>query len=153
MAKILVASVPEGQSLLKDTFAGKHDLHIVETMSQAEAALAESELKPPQKGSSFDLVVCSVHFDDSRMFELLKYIRDTGHFDNLPFLVITSKSGLLPLDTTTRIAAELLGAAGFLELAGLPGPEAKRLLEEAVNMALKKPVKKVRMDDKKSRRK
>jgi hypothetical protein len=39
----------------------------------------------------FDSVICGVHFDDCRIFELLHYIREVDHFEKLPFLVITAQ--------------------------------------------------------------
>lgn len=63
--RILVAAYPEGHGRLKAVLAG-HDLVFVETMFEAQAALA---------AESFDLAAIGTRFDESRMFELVRLIR------------------------------------------------------------------------------
>jgi hypothetical protein len=53
MAKILVASGPDGQRLVQETLAYSHQLYFVSTLVQAKRVLADSELDPPELGVSF----------------------------------------------------------------------------------------------------
>jgi|688.fasta_scaffold640887_1 hypothetical protein len=134
--KILVAAVPSGQYIAQKALAGKFDLLFASTLREAQQLLKDSHIAEPEPRSGFDLVICSVHFDDSRMFELLQHIRTVDHYDKLPFLVITTLPAALPLEHTTKNSAEMLGAYGFLELHSLPEDLALRLLDEAVEDGL-----------------
>jgi hypothetical protein len=62
MAKILIAASPEPCEILERVLAG-HDLVCPDTIARAEQFLHTHE---------FDLIVCTVLFDDSRMFDLLR---------------------------------------------------------------------------------
>ncbi len=141
--KVLVASTPNGRNIAQRALAGKYDLKFVSTIEEARRVLAGSEVNG--EGSLFDLVVCGVHFDDSRMFELLQHIRTVDHYEELPFLVITAQQSVLPIEGAVKKGAELLGAYGFLNLYGLPEQEADRQLRHAVEQGFDRPVKVERM--------
>ena len=63
--RVLVADTPEGDRRLAAILAGC-ELKFVRTLDEARRAL---------KDDGFDLVLIGVHFDDSRMFDLLRYMR------------------------------------------------------------------------------
>lgn len=144
--KILVAATEAGHNLARKALSKKYDLKLVSTLSEAQAALTLSEIALPERRSSFDLVICSVHFDDSRMFELLEHVRKVDHYDKLPFLVITVMPTVVPVDSSIKAGAEALGAYGFLDLHLLPQEEAGKILLRTVEEGFGKPVKEERVD-------
>ena len=66
---ILVADTPDSDRRLSAILAG-HDVVFARTLGEAQRTLAQQQ---------FDLVLIGVHFDDSRMFDLLRYLRAGGH--------------------------------------------------------------------------
>ena len=104
MAKIiLVADRPESDRRLAAILAG-YELVLVRTLAEARRAL---------RGASFDLVLVGVHFDESRMFDLMRELAEgtkivcvrSQHFQSHAI----SLEGL-------EIAAKALGCALFLDL-------------------------------------
>jgi hypothetical protein len=59
MATILIAASAEPREIVKRILAG-HEICCAETMAQAEQLLREQ---------MFDLIICTIAFDESRMFE------------------------------------------------------------------------------------
>jgi DNA-binding response OmpR family regulator len=102
--KILVA---DGDRLA-EILAG-HDLVFVRTLQEAQRAL---ERQP------FDLVVVGVHFDDSRMFDLLRYLQASGRHGGRPLVCVRSQHFLSSAITIEglEIAAKALGCTLFLDL-------------------------------------
>jgi hypothetical protein len=130
--KILVAGGPQGQRLARRALASRYELHVVSTVEDARRALADSEAPSLRRHSSFDLVIGDLHFDHSRMFELLTYVRENDHYDELSFLVIKVVHRRVALDATSRTSAELLGAYGFLDLGLLSDAQADAAIVAAV---------------------
>ena len=64
--KILVADIPEGQSVVGRVLSEKFELIGTESLAEAKLLLQNSLL---QKEDNFDLVVCGMHFDDCKMFD------------------------------------------------------------------------------------
>jgi hypothetical protein len=103
MPKILVADTPEGDRRISTILAG-HEVSFVRTLAEAQRKLAAEK---------FALVLIGVHFDDSRMFDLLRHLQRGGtvicmrsqHF-NSPAITL---EGL-------EIAAKALGCQLFLDL-------------------------------------
>ena len=65
MARVLVADVAEMDERIRHCLPG-HELLFVRTMREAMVTL---------RHDSFSLVVIGVHFDESRMFDLLRHVR------------------------------------------------------------------------------
>ena len=65
MARILVAASPEPRAIVERILAG-HELSRAETMAQAEQFLHER---------TFDLIIGTIVFDESRMFDLLRLVK------------------------------------------------------------------------------
>ena len=88
-----------------------YELVYVRTLDEAKATLT---------GRNFDLVVIGVHFDESRMFDLLRYVRWQERHRATPVVCV------LTLDFTRQaiategveIAAKALGDATSLEIRG-----------------------------------
>jgi hypothetical protein len=68
-----------------------------------------------------DLIVCGMHFDDSRMFDLLRFVKADPEIRTIPFLCVKAVEG--SLDATfyqsVKIATQALGADGFFDLSEL----------------------------------
>lgn len=109
MATILVAASPEPCAILERLLAG-HELLCAETIAQAERFLRER---------TFDLIICTILFDDSRMFDLLRLTKSTPEWQQIPFVCARLRQHVLD----SRIALEgvgftckALGAAAFLNI-------------------------------------
>jgi DNA-binding NtrC family response regulator len=107
-AKVLVADTPETDGKIRDCLPD-HDLHFVRTMHQAITAL---------RHDGFQLVVIGMEFDESRMLELLQYIRTLPHYKEVP--VVCVHADYLNLSETVirniDVAVKALGGIAFLDL-------------------------------------
>ena len=67
------------------------------------------------------LVLCDVEFDDSRMFDLLRYVRAEPSTRGIPFLCVRTRQGELAPAVVEGldIASRALGGAGFVDLVRL----------------------------------
>src|SRR5919205_2742590 len=77
-AKVLVAVTPDMDDKLRDCLPG-HELHFVRTMHQAIHAL---------RHDGFQLIVVGLDFDESRMLELLQYVRTLSHYREVPVVCV-----------------------------------------------------------------
>jgi DNA-binding response OmpR family regulator len=108
MAKrILVADTPDGDRRLSAILSG-HDLAFVRTLGEAQRALAREQ---------FALVLVGMHFDDSRMFDLLRHLQASGAHAGA---VICMRSQQFASTAITieglEIATKTLGCNLFLDL-------------------------------------
>lgn len=99
--RILIATAKRGFAVLKDMFEKDAEAVYAFTLSDAIHWLDEE---------SFDLFLCTIHFDDSRMFDAVRYARSNS--PSLPcvctrLLDTTLKGSVL---TAMTIAVESLGA-------------------------------------------
>ena len=107
--KVLVADVPQVQARVAAVL-GHERLVFVHTLGAARSALA---------GEDFDLVLIGMHFDDSRMFDLLREVRGGGRNRSVriacyrlrPFAFMTLSTQVI--DVTVKA----LGASVFVDLA------------------------------------
>lgn len=101
--RILVAD--GGERRIADILAG-HDVVPVRTLAEAHRALA---------GGRFDLVIVAVHFDESRMFDLLRHLQSSHKG---PVVCVRTQHFVSPAITIEglEIAAKALGATLFLDL-------------------------------------
>jgi CheY-like chemotaxis protein len=110
MARFLVAASPEPRAIVERILAG-HELACAEAMAQAEQFLRER---------SFDLIICTLVFDESRMFDLLRLAKSRLEWQRIPF-VCARVRGFIPRLPTALAAAALtcraLGAKAFLDIA------------------------------------
>jgi hypothetical protein len=61
-----------------------------------------------------------VHFDESNMFELLCYLKETGEYSHVPVICYRAREGaerktLLPMQSV-ETASRVAGAVGFIDL-------------------------------------
>lgn len=102
--RILVAD--GGERRIADILAG-HDVVPARTLAHAQNELARQR---------FDLVIVAVHFDESRMFDLLRHLQASSHKG--PVVCVRSHHFVSPAISIEglEIAAKTLGAALFLDL-------------------------------------
>jgi CheY-like chemotaxis protein len=112
MARILAGVISGTDARLRHVLEG-HEVRIVRTMAEAIAALSESQP---------DLVVIGMRFDESRMFDLVRYIRSQPRHRATPVvcLRVNAKAlGRLRL-SSVKLAAKELGAQLFLDFQEFP---------------------------------
>src|SRR6059058_5449232 len=80
MAKILVAASRAPRAIMERILAG-HELSCAETMAQAEQFLRER---------TFDLIICTIVFDESKMFDLLQLAKSVPEWHRIPFVPLAS---------------------------------------------------------------
>jgi CheY-like chemotaxis protein len=122
MARILVAASPEPRAVIERILAG-HDLSGAETLVQAEQFL--------RKGS-FDLIICTIVFDESKMFELLQLAKSIPEWRRIPFVAARVRLHILRSPTALRNAAytcATLGAEAFLDIADYEADPEREMLE------------------------
>lgn len=110
MAQILVAASPEPRAIVERILAG-HELTCAETMQQAEQFLGERR---------FDLIVCTIVFAESKMFDLLRLVKSRPDWDQIPFIGARGRPNILQSPSALRTAAFTCGALGaeaFLDMA------------------------------------
>ncbi len=105
---VLCAAVPELDERLRDCLP-EHELTFVRTMHQAVAAL---------RRDGFRLVVIDLNFDESRMFELLQYLRALPKYGDVPVICIYGDHLNLSdaLIRNIDVAVKALGGMAFLDL-------------------------------------
>ena len=110
MATILAAASPEPGVIVKRILAG-HELCCAETMAQAEQLLQER---------TFDLIICTIAFDESRMFDLLRLVKANPEWRPVPFVCARVIADILRSPSALESAAftcRALGAEVFLDIA------------------------------------
>ena len=76
--KVLVADVPEEDEKIRECLPD-HELVFVRTLSDAIRAL---------RANGYRLVVIGMHFDESRMFELLQYTKALPAYKDVPVICV-----------------------------------------------------------------
>ena len=107
-AKVLVADIPEMDEKIRECLPG-HDLVFVRTMYEAIHAL---------RHDGFQLVVIGLEFDESRMLELLQYVRAVPAYKEVPAVCVYAEQMNLSESVLKNIdvAVKALGGRGFLNL-------------------------------------
>lgn len=106
---ILVADDAVSFAAFRDALVtGRPVLHAA-TFEQAKAALRELP----------GLVVCGCHFDEGRMYDLLRYLKALPGGSGVPFLAVRCAPGDLLDDAlyeSVKIAVRALGGNAFVDL-------------------------------------
>ena len=116
MIKVLVAIRPEDTDVMRRTFGDEFEVIHRTTLAEAQAALS----------SDLVMIACGVHFDDGRIFDLLKLVKADPTLSAIPFWGILRDEGLLSSAITRgiRTALKSLGANGLFNLSQLsPGSD------------------------------
>jgi PleD family two-component response regulator len=108
-ARVLVADIPEMDEKIRDCLPG-HDLTFVRTMYDAIRKL---------RHDGFRLIVIGLDFDESRMLELLQYVRSLASYKDVPVVCVHADQMNLSEAVMKNIdvAVKALGGIGFLNLA------------------------------------
>ena len=107
MNTILVADVPSMDGRYAAALAG-WPLVFVRTMPEAHAVLERER---------FSLVVIGVYFDDSRMFDLVRFIRNDDIHNEVPIVCVRGSPGFTAVTTRTlEMAVKALSADAFVDL-------------------------------------
>jgi CheY-like chemotaxis protein len=107
--KVLAAAAPDMDGQIRDCLPG-HDLTFVRTMSEAMRSL---------RHDGFQLVVIDLDFDESRMLELLQYIRTLPHYKEVPVVCVHGGDQVRLSAAVMRnidVAVKALGGMAFLNL-------------------------------------
>lgn len=106
--RVLVADVPLMDEKMRECLPGR-DLTFVRTMTEAMRAL---------RHDGFHLVVIGLEFDDSRMLELMQYVRSLPAYKDVPVICVhadhlnLSEAVIKNID----VAVKALGGVAFLDL-------------------------------------
>jgi hypothetical protein len=106
--KMLMALSPENIPIATRLFESEYALTVSTSMDHAKAMLNER----------FDVIAATACFDESSMFDLLRYCKADPVLGSLPFIAMRLKGS--ELDNTAHqaihIASQALGAEGFVDL-------------------------------------
>jgi hypothetical protein len=105
---ILVADTAESFAAFRGALTSSFVLKPVATFDQARDAL-----EPPPA-----LVVCGCHFDEGRMYDLLRHMKATPELSKVPFMAVRCVEGELEdaLYESVKIAVRALGGNAFVDL-------------------------------------
>jgi CheY-like chemotaxis protein len=106
-----------------------HELAHAETVRQAEQLL---------RGQRFDLILCTIVFDESRMFELLELAKSNPQWQPIPFACARIRLHILQSPAALQAAAltcRELGAAAFLDMADYSA-DPEREMRDAIERLL-----------------
>lgn len=106
--RMLAAGSSLSCATLQKVFSGTFELVYALSMHEAEQHLT----------GSIDIIVCGIHFDESRMFDLLRWAKSNPKTKEIPFVCfryLDSDLGKTVLEGL-RIATSLLGAAAFIDV-------------------------------------
>jgi CheY-like chemotaxis protein len=109
--KLLVAvSTPSLQGLLPDIL-GRHTLVFAANLEKALALLEARQ--------DFDLILCGLHFDSGKMYELLEAAKSSKTTAHIPFLCVQLIGSILPYGAfkSMRAAFDILGGDLFIQVA------------------------------------
>ena len=107
-AKVLVADIPEADDTIRSCLPG-HELHFVRTLGEAIRELRKD---------GYQLIVIGMHFDESRMFELLRYVRSRPAHKEIPVLCVQCQDVMLSEAVLKNMddAVKALGGTAFIDL-------------------------------------
>jgi PleD family two-component response regulator len=100
-----------------------HDVVFVRTLDEAKSALG---------GRVFDLVAISVHFDESRMFDLLRFVRWQERHRATPVVCLLTMDFMRHAIAAEglEIAVKALGGTAYLDLKSIGNAEARSAIDE-----------------------
>ena len=109
--RILVADTSDSDRRLSAILAG-HEVIFARTLGEAQRLLEQRD---------FELVMVGVHFDDSRMFDLVRHVRAGGSHAGRPVVCVCSQplAAAISLEGL-EIAARALACNLFLDLTKYP---------------------------------
>jgi hypothetical protein len=126
--RIVVAIRPEDAGLMREVMGDEFDLVMCTSLQEAQSALAPD----------VDMIACGVHFDDGRMFDLLKYVKADQTLCAIPFWGVLRDEGMLSSAITRgiRTAMKTLGANGLFNLSQMRTDDQPDILYRQLRAAL-----------------
>jgi hypothetical protein len=126
--RIVVAIRPEDAELMHEVLGDEFDLIMCTSLPEAQSALTQE----------VHMIACGVHFDDGRMFDLLKYAKADEALRAIPFWGVLRDEGLLSSAITRgiRTAMKTLGANGLFNLSQMPTDDQPEILYRELRAAL-----------------
>jgi CheY-like chemotaxis protein len=123
--RILLATTPASAAMLAEILGATHELILTTTLDHAHALL----------GNGIDVIACDSHFDDCRMFDLLRLAKSNPATRPIPFLCLRLVEGALDqtLYQSVSIASTALGAAGFIDMFDTIRKSGQRKAHEKLN--------------------
>lgn len=108
MARILTAVAPDAEERVRRILTG-HDLFFVHHLDAAKAALDEDTIK---------LIFVGARFDESRMFDLLDFIRKDARHRKIPIVAAVVARLEMAFETVRGLAyaTKIFGASVFVNL-------------------------------------
>jgi hypothetical protein len=108
MRQILVADVSAGLATIRNVLGVDVDLVHATTIFQATKLLRQET----------DMILCGIHFDESRMFDLLRVVKADIQYRKIPFLCFRDLESDLErtLFESLEISCKALGAEKFVDL-------------------------------------
>ena len=105
---VLVADAPDSVAAFRRALTAPLDVLSASTLDEAKAALAEHP----------DVVICGCHFDEGRMYDLLRHIKAQPALARVPFVAVRCLEGELDdaLYESVKIAVRALGGNAFVDL-------------------------------------
>lgn len=105
---ILLADTPEGVEAFREAIVTSLPVVPADAFEKARSAL---DTVPA-------LVVCGCHFDEGRMYDLLRYMKARPDLENVPFMAIRAIEGELDeaIYESVKIAVRALGGNAFVDL-------------------------------------
>jgi CheY-like chemotaxis protein len=149
MARILVASVPDGAEFVRRIMRQDHELVFVTRTHEAVAKLTEED---------FDLIMIGVHFDESRMFELLSHCKTIARNADKPIITFCTRDTPLTraMHDSIEVTVKAYGAWIYLDQHDYnvkkdPDAEIRRVIERCLISTERKKTKQKRIDLQKRR--
>jgi hypothetical protein len=144
MARILVASTSNGVDFIQRLFGHDHELVFASTTLQAVAKLSTED---------FDLTMIGVHFDESRMFELLSKCKTIARNADKPIITFCTRDTLLTrtMHDSIEVSVKAYGAWLYLDqhdynVKKNPDAEVRRVIERCLLSTERKKNKEKRVD-------
>jgi hypothetical protein len=129
--KLLVAVRPQDIYLVFEALGTEFDLVICHSLTTAKAVL----------GENIGLITCGVRFDEGRMLDLLRYVKENPETQSIPFLCVigAGKSFSPAVLKGIKQAVLILGANGIIDLSELR----RKLGDEQAYETLRQVIRKV----------
>jgi hypothetical protein len=107
--QVLAACPPSALPTIERLLGSHVALIAAHSLEAAQQAL--------QRNAELAMVVCGIHFDESRMYELLEYTRQ--HFPSIPFISVRILDTKLPPISrhSIAIATQSRGAVAYVDFA------------------------------------
>jgi CheY-like chemotaxis protein len=126
LRRVLIAAVAEGAIALERILTGR-DCTVVNTMRAAVAKLGDE---------AFDLIVVSLHFDDSQMFEFIREVKKSQKNADKPIICFCARDTPISrlMNESLELSTKALGAWMYLaehsyNVYQNPDAELRRIME------------------------